>query len=154
MTKFNPSNALSHDLLALAAQQLQTEKELQVLEARLAENDQEIQELSIQATVREQLLHKVSTELAERNAQLDRLNASLGGRLLRGYGKVKYAYLLPIYRLLHLSTNEERRENHKEQTVSVATEQAESGDESADDDAARSDLKLGIMLAEDDLPSE
>lgn len=40
--------------------------------------------------------------LAEKEAQLERITSSFGWRLLNFYGRIKYRYLLPVYRLLRL----------------------------------------------------
>jgi GT2 family glycosyltransferase len=47
---------------------------------------------------KEQAIESLVRDLAEKDQAL----SSLGGRLLRLYGKIKYPYLLPVYRLLRL----------------------------------------------------
>jgi hypothetical protein len=45
-----------------------------------------------------QAIHELTLRLAERDAELKRINDSLGWRLLSRYGKVKYRFLLPVYK--------------------------------------------------------
>ena len=44
-------------------------------------------------------LHNLTTRLAQQDEQLKKIKSSMGWRVLSSYGRVKYRYLLPIYRL-------------------------------------------------------
>ncbi|MBI3649484.1 MAG: glycosyltransferase [Acidobacteria bacterium] len=58
--------------------------------------------LKAQVIAKEQAKQTLARQLATKETQLQRLLNSFGGRLLNRYGAIKYRYLLPIYRLLHL----------------------------------------------------
>ena len=49
------------------------------------------------------LVATLTAQVAEREAEREKMRSTLGWRLLRQYGKVKYRYLLPISRLLNPS---------------------------------------------------
>lgn len=154
--------------------------EQQQRNAELANSDQqlrsELDSLSIQAVDREQFLQNQSLELAERNNQLNRINTSLGGRLLKSYGKAKYSYLLPIYRLMHLAPRQSGQ-NHNERAshLRVSRDQSESADEDKGEgegetavshnrletimpesgtEAAVAEVRLGIIPPDSELLSE
>ena len=57
--------------------------------------------LRTQAAEKEETRLRLSSELSAKSEQLDRITRSLGWRLLERYGRVKYRYLLPIYRLFN-----------------------------------------------------
>jgi glycosyltransferase involved in cell wall biosynthesis len=153
--------------------------EQQQRNAELAQQNEslkaEIESLSNEAGHREQFLQSVSLELADRNSQLHRINTSFGGRLLKSYGKAKYSYLLPIYRLMHLAPPQ-TGQNHNERTSHprASRDQSKSADEDkgeGEEDAAVSnirleptlpaplepaaepEIRLGIILPENDVPS-
>lgn len=73
---------------AIASLKLQMDEREQALTSRIAEKDQEILGLACQA--------------AQRDERLNAITSSLGWRFLSHYGRIKYRYLLPIYRLLGL----------------------------------------------------
>ncbi len=61
--------------------------------------------LSAQVVEKEQTieaLETLSAQVAAKDAELQRITGTLGWRILGVYGKIKYRYLLPVYRLLHL----------------------------------------------------
>jgi hypothetical protein len=70
--------------------------------ARLSELDARITGLSGELNDQKQITRSLSAQLAARQTELDTIKASLGWRLLSRYGRIKYRYLLPIYRLLRL----------------------------------------------------
>jgi len=98
--------------------QLSTEKEEKAAETtRLA---QQIEHLCAQAAARDSMLESLKdqmtdqenlslTMMAEKDAELTRITSSLGWRLLKQYGRVKYAYLLPIYRFLGLMPKKNKK---------------------------------------------
>jgi len=71
----------------------QLQSELNTRNSQLEEKDREIQALLAK-------VQALGDLLAEREAELSRITRSLGWRLLGRYGRIKYRYLLPIYRLL------------------------------------------------------
>ena len=87
------------------------------LATQLAERHERVLELVEQVGERQRAVdamiaelgesHKIvatlTAQIAEREAELEKMRSTLGWRLLRQYGKVKYRYLLPIYRLLNPS---------------------------------------------------
>jgi glycosyltransferase involved in cell wall biosynthesis len=60
--------------------------------SQIYEKDREIQALLDQT-------HKLNARLGEREAELSRITGSFGWRLLGRYGRIKYRFLLPVYRL-------------------------------------------------------
>ena len=64
--------------------------------------DEKIALLSEQIAELEKRSAQLSSQLSEKSAELDRITRSLGWRLLKRYGHVKYQFLLPIYRVLGL----------------------------------------------------
>jgi glycosyltransferase involved in cell wall biosynthesis len=128
----------------------------EMLQSEFNNLSSELQNLSADAGSKEQLLQSVSLDLAERNSQFNRINSSFGGRLLNSFGKVKYRYLLPVYKLINPAPR--GRQNHDQHTdQSVREHQSESADEDkaeGDGDAPASEIRLGIILPEADLPSE
>jgi len=83
---------LHAQLEALGAQVAEKEQALQTVQAQVAE-------IQAQAAVNEQALQ---AQVADRDAQLEQITSSLGWRLLSHWGRIKYRYLLPVYRLLRL----------------------------------------------------
>lgn len=58
--------------------------------------------LSTQLSKTEYARQTLATRMADVETQLDKIRRSLGGRLLGRYGRIKYKYLLPLYRMLNL----------------------------------------------------
>jgi GT2 family glycosyltransferase/glycosyltransferase involved in cell wall biosynthesis/uncharacterized coiled-coil protein SlyX len=87
-------NQLS-SLFAVASLSAEKEQAISVLSAQLAEKEQFIADS-------QQVLRALSAQLIERDTKFGRNTGTLGWRLIGLYGKVKYRYLLPVYRLLHL----------------------------------------------------
>src|SRR5207244_12420096 len=63
---------------------------------RIAEKDCEIQDLKSQLAAESQKIQTLSIRVAAQEAKRTHLLAS---RVLSRYGRIKYRYLLPIYRL-------------------------------------------------------
>lgn len=129
----------------------------QALESELQRLSTEIENLSIEAGGKEQLLQAVSLDLAEKNSQLNRINTSYGGRLLNSFGKVKYRYLLPVYKLINPATRGRQNHNQHTDNPNVIMHQSESADDDkaeGDGDAPAAEIRLGIILPKDELPSE
>jgi len=75
----------------------------------------------------ENAIEVISAQLEMRQSQLDKITSSLGWRLLSSYGRLKYKYLLPVYRLLRLrqpqvkkASNPEVRDNSSATVTAVA----------------------------------
>ncbi|HKG22592.1 MAG TPA: glycosyltransferase [Blastocatellia bacterium] len=60
------------------------------------------QHLHLRVASQMQKAARASSQLAETEGELERITASPGWRLLTRYGRLKYRYLLPLYRLLRL----------------------------------------------------
>ncbi len=73
---------------AIESLKLQLDKKEQALTSRIAEKEQELLALSRQ-----------TSQMDER---LNTITSSFGWRLLSRYGRIKYRYLLPVYRMLGL----------------------------------------------------
>lgn len=58
--------------------------------------------LKMQSTKNEGVIQDLEQNLSARDRELDRITRSIGWRLLSRYGRIKYRYLLPIYRRLNL----------------------------------------------------
>ena len=83
--------------LDLAIQQ--KEEAVQKLALQLAETEKKYDSL---VTRQEKVIEAISAQLELRQSELDKITGTLGWRWLSSYGRLKYRYLLPIYRLLHL----------------------------------------------------
>ena len=53
-------------------------------------------------------MQMLSSQLAQKETELERITNSIGWRLLSRYGRVKYRYLLPVYRLLGLVPSDKK----------------------------------------------
>ncbi len=129
----------------------------QALESEIQRLSSEIKNLATEAGGKEQLLQTVSNELADKSARLNRINSSYGGRLLNGFGRVKYRYLMPVYKLMNMAPA--GHQNHREHAdnPSAIMQKSESADDDkaeGDGDALASKIRLGIILPEADLPAE
>ena len=60
-------------------------------------------ELEMIAEQNARTITRLSAQLDETTAELNRIRRSLGWRVLSPYGRIKYRYLLPLYRLLGLN---------------------------------------------------
>ncbi|HEY9233188.1 MAG TPA: glycosyltransferase, partial [Blastocatellia bacterium] len=78
------------------------ERAIQRLTRLLAEKAQALESEQARAADHRQALERVSARLRLKEGELERITGTLGWRLLSLYGKIKYPYLLPIYRLFHL----------------------------------------------------
>lgn len=67
------------------------------LETRL-EQDNELHDYSVRLEVKEQETQSLIAQLSDKEMQLASITSSLGWRILSRYGRVKYKYLLPVYR--------------------------------------------------------
>jgi len=85
------SDALT-SLATASSQLIDKQNSLDFLSSELADN--------------RKIIRLLSQSLSARESELKRIKNSFGGRLLRVYGRIKYPYLLPIYRLLGLLPRE------------------------------------------------
>lgn len=100
---------LKSDLLArgqivssLTAKLDASEQSLNELFSRFAEKERDVQALSSHVAEKEQQVQTLLSQLAEKERQFERITSTLGWRILSRYGRIKYRYLLPVYRLLGL----------------------------------------------------
>jgi hypothetical protein len=95
---------------ALSMQLAEKDRALQKLSSRVAEKDGALQMLSAQLKERDRALQLqlkdadetiglLSVQLLDTKTQLQRLKDTLSWRLLNHYGRIKYRFLLPVYRL-------------------------------------------------------
>src|SRR4030095_9440131 len=62
----------------------------------------DINELSYHAAEKDKNIGALAKRLRDSEAQLSRITNTIGWRLLQIYGRIKYPYLLPLYRLFGL----------------------------------------------------
>ena len=103
--------------------------ELEVARAQIAARDREIrtrdresQLVRSKMALKEQELQDLSIRIADHEARIERMTGSLGWRLLNCYGRFKYRYLLPVYRLFSQIPDERTepkpmRSNSEKQTL-------------------------------------
>ncbi len=70
----------------------------------------------------EQVLGAMASRLKQKEADIEKMRSTLGWKLLHRYGRIKYRYLLPIYKLLGLdrrptNNNEQRQSSLKRESV-------------------------------------
>lgn len=70
----------------------------------------------------EQVLAAMASRLKQKEADIEKMRSTLGWRLLQRYGRIKYRYLLPVYKLLRLdrrptNNNEQRQSIPKKESV-------------------------------------
>ena len=70
--------------------------------ARLALLRERVAKLEAEIDEKERSFRVVSAQLHAKEAELRKITSSLGWRLLSRYGRIKYRYLMPVYRLLGL----------------------------------------------------
>ena len=78
------------------------EEIVESLSSQIAEKEAALKALSAQAAEAEQKVQSLTSELAAKDYELRRVTNSLAWRLMSRYGRIKYRYLLPIYRALGL----------------------------------------------------
>jgi GT2 family glycosyltransferase len=96
--------------VALLSAQLAAEREqghvlsvvVEQVKRQILERDTAIQSLAVDIAAGRQHLKHLSDQLAERDLEVARIKGSAGWRVLESYGRIKYRYLLPVYRLLGL----------------------------------------------------
>ena len=99
-----PSSAAdSHTVVeSLRAQLAENEKILNALAAQVAEGEHAKTALTAQLNDEKRKVSSLAAQLEQSEWELEKINGTLGWRLLKAYGPIKYRYLLPVYRLLSL----------------------------------------------------
>lgn len=72
--------------------------------------EENIEAGSRQLAAKEHEIRRLRSELAERKFELEKIKNTLGWRLLNRYGRIKYRYLLPVYRRLGLAKEKDRKD--------------------------------------------
>ncbi|MFI5175469.1 MAG: methyltransferase domain-containing protein [Terriglobia bacterium] len=103
------------------------EQALRILTSEIASKDSVIQGLTAQAAARDLTIQSLSTQLTTKESELRRITGSLGWRLLSQYGKVKYRYLLPVYRTLHLMPSDAKNAD-RDQEASLPSRRIREGE--------------------------
>ena len=78
------------------------ERHARVLELveHVGERQRAVDSLAAELDTSHKKVITLTAQIAERENELNEIRSTLGWRLLREYGKIKYRYILPIYRLL------------------------------------------------------
>ncbi|MEK6302791.1 MAG: glycosyltransferase [Acidobacteriota bacterium] len=78
------------------------EEAIEPFASLIGEIDQHVSSLSSQLAEKERKVSILSERLSAKDYELRRITNTLGWRLLSWYGRIKYRYLLPVYRALGL----------------------------------------------------
>lgn len=78
------------------------EQAIREFSTHIVEKEEAIQAFAAQVADYQQDLRTLAAQVATKDAELKRITGTLGWRFLGPYGKIKYRYLLRVYRLLHL----------------------------------------------------
>ncbi|MBZ5535418.1 MAG: polysaccharide pyruvyl transferase family protein [Acidobacteriia bacterium] len=104
------------------------------MQAQLAEKEQQLQSMTsyaigLQKEVEEKrhTAELLQMQLVAKHSELQKITNSLGWRLLSRFGPIKYRYLLPLYRLLHLTPSEERLPGGKQGIAALPSSSQEKG---------------------------
>jgi hypothetical protein len=87
------------------------EEELRISTASLAGKQEEIETLTRRLAEKEDTEISLLAQLSDSQQQLSRITSSLGWRVLSRYGRIKYKYLLPVYRMLGPARKEKANES-------------------------------------------
>ena len=82
------------------------ERSIELVE-HVGERQRAVDSLAAELNASHEKLITLTAKIAERETELEKIRSTLGWRLLREYGKIKYRYLLPIYRFLNLNRKSE-----------------------------------------------
>jgi hypothetical protein len=88
---------------SLGAQLLREQAQLSKTTGALESLREHVEELDADLREKGLSLQVFSAQVSTKEAELRQIKRSLGWRLLSRYGRIKYRYLLPIYRLLRLA---------------------------------------------------
>ena len=109
----------------LESQMAEKDRELQSLSKRIGEKEDETRALAAEVADKHFALEAFSSEfekegqrartfltlLRARETELEKITSTLGWRWLKRYGRIKYRYLLPIYRWLSLPPYDRKRDD-------------------------------------------
>ena len=82
----------SHEVQTLSARIIEQEAQISEQAAQMSEQEAQISEQEAQISEQE-------TQISQQEGQISGITGSIPWRLLSRYGRIKYRYLLPIYRL-------------------------------------------------------
>ena len=82
--------------------QERSEEIVESMSSEIAQKEAELKALSVRAAEAEQKVLSLTSELAAKDSELRNVSNTLAWRLMSRYGRIKYRYLLPIYRVLGL----------------------------------------------------
>lgn len=87
---------------SLSSELAEKEQSIESLASQLAEKEQNTQLLMSQSAANRETIRVLSEQLSAKDYELRRVTNTLGWRMLSRYGRIKYRYLLPVYRALGL----------------------------------------------------
>jgi len=93
---------------SLATELAEKHERVLALVDRVAERQRAVDSLAAELNASHEKVITLTAKIAERETELEKIRSTLGWRLLREYGKIKYRYLLPICRLLNLNRKSRR----------------------------------------------
>jgi GT2 family glycosyltransferase len=86
----------------LSQEAIEKDRSIHALKMDLEKSQRDIDELSYRAAEKDKNIGALTKRLRDSEAQLTRITNTIGWRLLQIYGRIKYPYLLPLYRLFGL----------------------------------------------------
>lgn len=87
---------------SLSSEVREKQETIKTLSSQLSEAEQTARTLSSQMMMKERSSEALSEQLSAKEYELRKITGTLGWRLLIRYGRIKYPYLLPLYRALGL----------------------------------------------------
>ncbi len=88
---------------SLATELAEKHERVLALVDRVAERQRAVDSTATELEESQNRVVSLTARVTAQDAELRKIRSTLGWRLLSGYGKIKYRYLLPIYRLLNLN---------------------------------------------------
>lgn len=114
-------------LQTLSSDAAQKEETVKALLSQLAENELTAQSLSVQLKRKEQAVQMSFEALAAKETELAKITNTLGWGWLTRYGRIKYRYLLPVYRALGLPPFDKKTVNDTQRNQLPLDQWAEQG---------------------------
>lgn len=114
-------------LQTLSSDSAEKEETVKSLLSQLEENELTVQSLSVQLKRKEQAVQMSFEALAAKEAELAKITNTLGWRWLTRYGRIKYRYLLPVYRALGLPPFDKKTVNDTQRNQLPLDQWAEQG---------------------------
>ena len=93
---------------SLATELAERHERVLALVDRVAERQRAVDSMATELEESQDRVVSLTARVTAQDAELRKIRSTLGWRLLSGYGKIKYRYLLPIYRLLNLNRRSKR----------------------------------------------